>query len=378
MKTIRKNNLALLETTVAIVRCPDYNPENLQQAISRLAQLLRLDFSRVNSPILLKPNMLSARSPQEAVTTHPHLLLALGKLLASPILIGDSPANSARPVEDYWQDCGLKEVASRLNARLVKFDQPVFVSLRVKKKLIDVPLAAASQKWPIINLPKLKTHSLTLITAAVKNLYGCIPGFKKSLLHSQFVSPQDFCWLLLELYRKIERNVLLHLVDAITIMDGKGPSAGRVRPGGYLIAGVDGIAVDMVCAELLGLKPVQVPHLHLWNQFYSLPQVTVTGDSLVALRDVDLPGVTFPLQLLKFPFFNQLFSVLRPFFSIFPEIDQKSCQQCLACVQVCPVKAILKPPDICLSRCIRCLCCFEVCPYRAIRLRKSFLAKCLT
>ncbi|HPP12363.1 MAG TPA: DUF362 domain-containing protein, partial [bacterium] len=290
-----------MRETVGIVRCPDYQENHLREAVTRLLEMLRLD--RISRPdtLLFKPNMLSARRPEEGVTTHPGVLKVLGEALAGRILIGDSPANTARPIEEYWDTCGLTAVAASLKASLVKFEEPVFLSLKVRKKNVKIPVAAISRKIPMVNLPKLKTHGLTVITAATKNLYGCIPGYQKSLLHRLFLSPQDFSYLLIELYRMLRDNIFFHLVDAITIMDGNGPSAGRLRGPGYLIAGRDALAVDIVCGKLLGLKAAEIPFLKLYDEIYGLPKVDLLGDRLLPLSDVALPGLSVSSSLLKLP-----------------------------------------------------------------------------
>lgn len=48
----------------------------------------------------------------------------------------------------------------------------------------------------------------------------------------------------------------LTLVDAITAMEGQGPARGTPRPLSCLIAGIDTVAVDTVCCQLVGLPPL--------------------------------------------------------------------------------------------------------------------------
>jgi len=367
-----------MKEKVAIVRCPDYQITSLREAITRLLDLLGLSRTAWPSRVLFKPNMLSPRKPEEAVTTHPLILEALAEIIPSSILIGDSPANTARPVEEYWEKCGFSKIATRKKANLVRFDRPVFVSLQVKGKKFQIPVANYCQQMPLINLPKLKTHTLTIITGATKNLFGCIPGFQKSLLHRDFLSPEDLSSFLTELSRALKPNILFHLVDAITIMDGNGPSNGRVRNCGYLIAGYSDVAVDLACAKLLSIEPWHIPTLRIYQQVYGLPELNLVGDTILPLRGVVLPGISVSSGLLRLPATATLLSVLKPFFQLKPEIRQDSCQQCLACVKVCPVAAITPGVKIRRDKCISCLCCFEVCPHQAIYLKKSWLARYLT
>ena len=42
----------------------------------------------------------------------------------------------------------------------------------------------------IISLPKFKTHGLTVITGAIKNSYGFLPGAQKAKLHKAAGEPR--------------------------------------------------------------------------------------------------------------------------------------------------------------------------------------------
>ena len=44
----------------------------------------------------------------------------------------------------------------------------------------------------IISLPKFKTHGLTVITGAIKNSYGILPGAQKAVLHKAAGNPERF------------------------------------------------------------------------------------------------------------------------------------------------------------------------------------------
>src|SRR6267378_1215953 len=63
------------------------------------------------------------------------------------------------------------------------------------------------------------------------------------------------------------------LVDGIVAMEGNGPVAGERRETGLLIAGANPVAVDTVCARLMGFDPARLPILreafrsHRWPLF---------------------------------------------------------------------------------------------------------------
>lgn len=53
----------------------------------------------------------------------------------------------------------------------------------------------------IIRLPKFKTHGLTIITGAIKNSYGFLPGAQKAKLHKVAGSPERFHEMVVDVFR---------------------------------------------------------------------------------------------------------------------------------------------------------------------------------
>ena len=362
---------------VVAVRCASYDPAEVSAAVRRIFELSGLGSAPLPETLLLKPNMLSARPPEDGVTTHPAVLEAIRQAAPSPrLIIGDSPPNAERPIEDYWNACGYRAAAERMGASLVKFDDVSFARLPLGAESLSVPVSTLALRSPVLNLPKLKTHGLTVLTAAVKNLYGLIPGYHKSILHSKFITGDDFSRFLAAFYRAVRGSVFFSLVDAVTIMEGDGPSSGTLRHLGWLVGGKDAISVDIACCRLLGIEAREVPHLRMLSQ--GEPDVRTVGDTITVDRPAVLPGVRKLGVLTRVPVIRGLLRFLARFFVIEPVIAPDRCKRCMACVRVCPRDAI--SPEVVINRkaCIRCLCCFEVCPHRAIDVKKSFLARKLT
>jgi len=102
-------------------------------------------------------------------------------------------------MERYWRITGLEEVCKRLDVELVNFEtagsyrrihngREYFIA----KPVLDAEL--------LINLPKIKTHGLTLFICAIKNLYGTIPGFTKVEYHKQAPQPSHFAELVVDIF----------------------------------------------------------------------------------------------------------------------------------------------------------------------------------
>ncbi|HOL36025.1 MAG TPA: DUF362 domain-containing protein [bacterium] len=358
---------------VAIVKCSDYKKQTVKEAIKRILDLLEWNFP---PGILLKPNMLSSRSPDQAVTTHPAILEVLSEILPHPVYIGDSPPNSQKTIELYWEKCEYSSIASNTGVTLVKLEgKSTIFQLNIAGKTVSFPVSDFGLTHPIFNLPKFKTHNITILTICMKNLYGLIPGYPKGLLHTEFPQPENFNRFIVELYTLLSEKLIFNLVDAVEIMDGNGPASGRKRYYGYLIAGKNAVCVDFVCATLAGLKIHEVPFLRMYETMFGIPKVKILGDSPEIINDFRPPSSSALFRIQQVPALSKFVNTLADHLNVIPVINHKKCIRCMECFNICPAKAISKDLKIDRKKCINCLCCFEVCQHRAIEVKKSFLAR---
>ena len=366
---------------VSIVRCKDYQAETVLKKVTEGIDLLGGlgSFIKPGDRVLLKPNFLIGRPPEKCVNTHPAMVKAVAQLVlaagAQPV-IGDSPQmGSALKVAEK---CGIAEVARELGIEIVEFE-PVEVKHPAGKFFKRFTIGkAVLEADTIINLPKLKTHGLTYLTLAVKNIFGCIPGARKAQWHVR-TSRHDseyFARMLLDLYTLI--NPPLSVVDGIIAMEGKGPGFGNPRDLGLIIAGADAVAVDAVIAALLGAQPEHCPTIHTaLTKHYGtarLDDIEVRGEGIteVLVDDFKFPPLITPPGIIRRIFM----SVLKGPLTTSPFIDKNQCQRCGNCFKACPVHCIISSGsdfEITRGDCIQCLCCMEVCPNGAVDLKDGFL-----
>jgi uncharacterized protein (DUF362 family) len=103
----------------------------------------------------------------------------------------------------------------------------------------------------VINLPKIKVHGQMYLTLAVKNLFGCVRGRRKALLHQQIGGrPIEFARMLVDVCRVVQPA--LTLMDGIVALERTGPTGGDPRPLGLVLAGSDCTAMDRVICEIVG------------------------------------------------------------------------------------------------------------------------------
>ena len=227
-------------STVSLTKCNSYELNELRLEVDKLLEPFEgiRSFVSPGQKVLLKPNLLSAKSPERAVTTHPHLIQVIAEKVieagGEPV-IGDSPGGAIRGVKRVWDNTGIMEMASAARLDLVNFETSGIEEI-ISGEYHFYISKAVLEADVIINLGKLKTHTLTLLTCGVKNIFGVIPGFRKSELHKIFPKPGEFAAMLVELYKLISPS--LTIVDGILAMEGNGPSSGKARKLG-LLAEVD-------------------------------------------------------------------------------------------------------------------------------------------
>ncbi len=345
--------------------------ENVDSIVENIFKVFSLNFS--GKTVLVKPNMLGPFEPEKAVTTHPDLVRAVVRKLlkdGAKVTVGDNcglrgygaTLRSARVSGIFEASLGCYEnlaedvVEVRLNS---KFLDKVVIS----KKVLDVDV--------FISLPKFKTHALTLLSGAVKNSYGILPGAEKARLHTVGYTVNKFSQLLLDVY--LIRPPDFIIMDAIYGMEGNGPTSGTIREIGKIIASDDAIAVDVAMAIMAGQNPLKIPFLKEASNrglLKDFSKVKMLG------KHESISDFKMPSTLRKS---RGLWALLNKFSWLvlaIPGVIKKKCIKCGICAEHCPVGAIALDnfPVVDPEKCISCYCCQELCPEGVLDVR-SFLQK---
>jgi len=364
--------------TVSLVQCVEYDRKRTFAAVKRAIDLLGgMDaFIKPGQKVLLKPNLLKASPPEAAVTTHPEVLRSVIRLVRSAradAIAGDSPGLGE--LRRVAEKSGILAVLDEEDVPLVELNETVTIRSSGRFQRFEVA-RIAREVDAIINLPKLKTHGMTVLTGAVKNLFGCIPGKRKVQWHfNTGVDHGAFALMLVELAAVLKPS--LTIMDAIVGMEGNGPGSGEPRTIGAVLAGVDPVALDVVAGALVGVAPVNLPVIAAAAKARigasSLNEVRIVGDPLasVAVADFRLP----PREHTEWTLPEWARRQLKDALTTRPIIDQHSCIRCGICQNDCPQQAISSSSrglSIDYRRCIRCFCCQEFCPQGAITVGKGW------
>jgi uncharacterized protein (DUF362 family)/Pyruvate/2-oxoacid:ferredoxin oxidoreductase delta subunit len=352
---------------VAVVKCSSYDQKKVDKAIARALKLIDYKFKR-GMKVLIKPNILGtfSKSRQKLITTNPVLVDAVCKILKKAgckIYIGES---SFMKTDVAFKTSGIEKVAKKyaVKGKPIIFEQEKLVKIRDSKGKIlkNFPVAKIVKSADlIINMPKMKTHSLAHVTLGIKNLYGVIPGGLKQRLHNK-AGGDKFSEILVDIYQNIKPE--LNILDGVWGMDGHGPSTGSPQKAGYILASENTVALDIAGASLMDFKPSKIPAICL-----------AVRRGLYPGYKFELKGMSkLPVVHFRKPTKGKTVSRLRKLFSGERPIvcDVQKCIKCGTCAEKCPAKAIkLEPyPVIDKKKCIRCFCCMEICPVHALSLGK--------
>ncbi|OGS20334.1 MAG: hypothetical protein A2252_07875 [Elusimicrobia bacterium RIFOXYA2_FULL_39_19] len=380
---------------VSIIKCTDYNKDRVYSAVKQSVDYLGgiEKYIKKGERVLIKPNLLSMKTPDKAVTTHPEVLRAVIRLVkeagATPF-VGDSPGGKmtgysgsfrklANP-DQYWQETGMKAVCGEEGAEIVSFEtggSEVF-ELKNRKHVKTLRLSKTALSFDsIIDVPKLKTHGMVLFTGAIKNLFGCVSGLTKAEYHKQAVHPEAFSRMLVDIFSIVKPK--LGIFDAVEAMDGNGPSSGRVKKVGVILASADCVALDTVGSMVLGFKSAkEISAIRLAGEQglgeSDISKIEIEGEKLESVVQKDFIKPSNAALRNMSPIVGVL---LNKFFWVYPKINEAKCAVCRVCVDNCPVKAInikTKYPSVDRKKCIKCMCCHELCTYDAIDIDLSFLA----
>lgn len=325
------------------------------------------------SRVLIKPNLLAPATPRQAILTHPAIVRCAVEYVLSKgarPLVADSPAIGS--FETILRMSGIRDALKGLDCECRPFQNSLLVD--IGGPFGEIAIAEEAVRADVIvNLAKLKTHSQMLLTLAVKNLFGCIIGYRKPEWHMRAgIDRQTFARLLVRISRTLKPT--FNILDGILTLEGQGPGRGGVpKPLGVLMAGSDPIAVDLAVCRMLDLDPGQVPVLAAAAETDGpLIEPEIDGP-LPEVRGFCLPRLTSPVFGPRF-----LHGLIRRQLLQRPVCDQALCRMCGECGRVCPAGAIT-PKETVLrfdyDRCIRCYCCIEICPFGALMSAETLAGK---
>lgn len=376
---------------VYLAGCDSYDIQKLTAVLRDAFSTLGITKSDIaGKKVVIKPNLVLAKKPDFGATTHPAFVEAcvnvLDELGAASITLADSPGGpyNAAALSVVYRTCEMAPLASdklHINDDFTWQSVQWNKAKKAKNFHCITPVAEADV---LVDLCKLKTHSLTTLSCAVKNLFGIIPGVEKFEMHSTFPQIADFSEMLVDLASYLTENkTVIAVCDGILAMEGNGPTHGTPKNTGLTLVSRSPYALDVVAEHIIHADG----EVLMLNDAAERGLVNRNWQDIPLLGDTDCPAYDFRRpdadagQLLKkLPDF--MGGRIAKFFETKPKILADKCVGCGKCVASCPQHTISvtekrgkKTAKIDHSKCIRCYCCQELCPIGAVGVKQNFLIK---
>lgn len=333
--------------------------------------------------VVIKPNLILPKSPNVSCTTHPQVIKAVALWLKEKGIKNITLAESSGGpyLKEYmmqvYKACKVYDLQDVLKLNDDFSSVTVHTREGFKNRTYNI-IAPITKADYIINICKLKTHSMTMQSAGIKNIFGVIPGLEKPQLHYRWPNINDFANMIVELAQTVSPQ--LTIIDAIDSMEGNGPTGGSVKHTGLLLGSKDMYTQDYFAATLMKLDPCKVEIL-----------MNAKQKGLIHIEDMQLVGDEVPNDLTPFKIpdskdlnFSNFFlpgAIGKAFAKIaatvlksYPKLISEKCVGCGKCAESCPQKIITIKNNKAIfpkKNCISCFCCQEMCPLKAITVKKA-------
>jgi len=358
------------KTKVAIQKI---DSENIESAVFHALELINAQsLMKEGQTILLKPNILGAKPPERAVTTHPKVVEAVihwvKQFNPNKVFVCDS-AGTQKPgtTEIAMKVSEIKALCDKEGVECIPFE-------KTERKIYKVPdpleldeitsSTLLEEADIIINLPKLKTVLLG----------------NKAKTHAQAAILDHFSAALADIYSVSKPH--LTVIDGYLCQEGQGPSAGDVVKMDLILAGYDPVALDSIACKIVGFNPEDVVHLRKAVDkklgTMNLEEIEVLGSQVKEVfRKFKKPKI----RPISAPLPRWLANYIgKTIFKATVKFNPNKCKLCATCWENCPADAITPPTEIKKGnipkwnkkKCITCYCCVELCPHEAVNFKINY------
>jgi uncharacterized protein (DUF362 family) len=263
---------------LVVARGPDA-AANVRRALEAIGGMGA--FVKRGETVLIKPNVGWNRLPEQAANTNPEVVAEVVRHVraagAARIWVAAVPVNAA---ERCFDRSGISRAVGDAGATVMLPGANSFTEVSVGGQVLQTAkvLKVLADADKVINLPMVKQHGLTQLTASLKNWYGVL-GVHRVRLH------QDIHRSIVDLAAMVRPT--LTVLDATRVLMANGPTGGSlsdVKRLDTIVVGLDEVALDAFGAGLMGFDPTQIDYLAIAEQ------VGLGTRNHRSLESVELPG----------------------------------------------------------------------------------------
>jgi len=245
-------------------------------ATQRVLEMSRFkELIKDKKKIVIKPNLVLARRPEEGITTDVRVVEAIIRNIPDDkevfIIECSSEAEEALELNGYMdleKKYGVKVIDGDTEFVEVNIDNYLALErIRVAKIVLECDF--------LISVAKLKVHSIAKITATLKNLMGLCPKPDRLKIHSYL--PHGLIDLL------SVRMPDFGVIDGIIAneIDENVPHPVEM---GVVLAGRDCVALDHVASHLIGVQNVHYIRLAYLKGLGSIHNIEIIGIDIESVK----------------------------------------------------------------------------------------------
>lgn len=253
--------------------------------------LKALKFSVKEKKVYIKPNLTGGEPSHKGMTVDIGLVRAVLECLhdCPGITIGESCSDTQKAFDEL----GYQQLAREFpNVQLedIRSAKMVWKPIPRTFHTREMPFnATVFEHDYVINIAKMKTHSLAGVTLCLKNIFGFIPTRKQKLMYHPFI-----------------RRAVLDMNQVITshfcMIDGVwGNEFDEVQStpikAGVVIAGENLLAVDFIAGVIMGIDLHENESYRMAFDLWGEPEVKLLGTSIDEVKVSYRQGCLFSTRL---------------------------------------------------------------------------------
>lgn len=332
--------------------------------------------------VLVKVNLMLGADPEYGTNTHPSVVKAVIKYIRHQGGRADVAESSGALglTQACFEKSKMDEAVKNAQGGWVNIDAAQMKVYEIGGRRINrIVLPKCLEEYDlIISVAKLKTHPLTGMTGAVKNLMGLAPGAIKPWIHHHRArTPKNLAEALLDIYAAF--TPAISITDAIICREAGGSTSGRVKRGNFICGSLDGLALDAWCTDVMGLHRESSP---ICTVAQSRDLGKISSDDWIVSGDGpknpgEIPFVPSKLDKKANPIVGFAAYFLRDH-AVRPVFPKEGCGDCDSCIDLCPVDSLFeKGGRIHLKRstCVGCYACVFSCEKELAKLKVAWYAK---
>jgi uncharacterized protein (DUF362 family) len=230
-----------------------------------------LGFSVRGKRVYIKPNLTGGQPSKKGMTVDIGLVRAvLERLHDCPqITIGESCSDTMQAFDELGYRQLVKEFPN-VQLEDIRSAKMVWKPIPKPYHTREMPFnTSVFEHDYVINIAKMKTHSLAGVTLCLKNIFGFIPTRKQKLMYHPFI-----CKALLDMNQVVQSHFCM--VDGVWGNEFDEVQSTPISTN-VVLAGENILAVDMIAASVMGINLNENETYRMALELWGCPEIKVMG-----------------------------------------------------------------------------------------------------